>query len=172
MNTKIKNIKIGETFKLAGIEFIKLDEDERGVHVLAKECIGDSEFGKNSNFAGSKIKTDLENKFLEKLAGEIGEENVVPHTVDLTALNGDKMYDEVECKVSLLTLDAYRKYKQVLDGHHVDGWWWLATPDSKAYDRIVLCVSPSGNISNRNFFSILSYGVRPFCILKSSIFGS
>ena len=56
----------------------------------------------------------------------IGEENLLEHTVDLTANDGLKDYGEVKAKASLLTADRYRKYVQILDTVKMEDYWWLA----------------------------------------------
>ena len=101
-------------------------------------------------------------------------ENVCTVEVDLTSDDGLKDYGKVERRAASLTAEQYRKYVAVLDRHKPDAWWWLATPHSTAThgnEDWVKCVSPSGGIHYGHYFYGFN-GVRPFCILKSSIFVS
>ena len=91
--------------------------------------------------------------------------------MDLTSDDGLKDYGAVTRKVSLLTAEMYRSCVDVLDQHKPDCWWWLATPFSTPRHNEtdwVKCVSPAGSILYGGFSSDGS-GVRPFCILNSSI---
>ena len=103
----------------------------------------------------------------------MGAENLIGHTVDLTADDGLKCYGSVTRKMSLLTAEQYRKYVYLIDEHKLDKWWWLATAwSTPKHDDTswIKCVSPRGNI----YYGIYdrNSGVRPFCILKSNIFVS
>ena len=51
----LSEIKIGATFKVGGIEFIKLDELNGEAVVITKNSIGKSNFGSNNDFSKSKI---------------------------------------------------------------------------------------------------------------------
>ena len=98
---------------------------------------------------------------------------MVTFDVDLTSDDGLKDYGVIQRKAALMTADQYRKYVQILDRYKPDEWWWLATPHSTATHENadwVNCVSPAGNFD----YGFYDYqrGVRPFCILKSSIFVS
>ena len=130
------------------------------------------EFGENNNYGGSNVDKAC-CAFADELAGIVGEDNIVTHTVDLTSDDGLKDYGEVKRRASALTADRYRRYVEILDGFPVSLWWWLATAYSTKKhddDRWVKCVAPSGIVRYGGF----SYGrgVRPFCILKSDIFVS
>ena len=134
---------------------------------------GDTVFGENNNYVGSAVDKRCQ-EFEKALAECVGEDNIVSHTVDLTSNDGLKCYGITERKVSSLTADLYRKYVDILDTVKPDRWWWLATPWSTARhenDRWNLCVAPSGIIYG-DYYCGNDFGVRPFCILKSSIFVS
>ena len=112
--------------------------------------------------------------FGSKIAGIIGERNLITHSVDLTSDDGLKDYGKAQKKVSLLTCDHYRKFVEILDKYKLDKYWWLVTPystpkhDDEAW---IKCVSPRGFIYNDNC-SRDGRGVRPFCIFNSNIFVS
>ena len=167
----LSNIKDGEIFSIAGIEFIKFFDKDGITTVVAKDSIGDYRFGDNNNFAKSNIKKILEEDFLPKIAEEIGAENIVEHEVDLLSLDGSDKWGKVNCKVSLPTFDFYRQNVKVFDKHKLKGWWWTCTPDSTSEhynDNWAVCVSPCGFIINYGYDDNF-IGVRPFLTFLSSI---
>ena len=167
----LSNIKNGEIFSIAGIEFIKFFDTDGITTAVAKDSIGNYRFGDNNNFAESKIKKMLEKDFLSKIEAEIGAENIVEHEVDLLSLDGSDKWGKVKCKVSLPTFDFYRKNVKIFDKYKLDDWWWTATPDSTSEhynDFWLVCVSPNGRVSSSNFY-INNIGVRPFLTFVSSI---
>ncbi|MBR2870074.1 MAG: hypothetical protein IKB98_01650 [Clostridia bacterium] len=167
----LANIKDGEIFSIAGVEFIKFFDKDGITTAVAKNSLGDYRFGDNNNFAESSIKKMLEKEFLPKLEKEIGAENIVGHEVDLLSLDGSDKWGKINCKVSLPTFDFYRQNVKTFDKHKLDNWWWLVTPDttSEHYDdNWLVCVSPHGNFYN-NYFSNNNFGVRPFLTFVSSI---
>lgn len=172
-NTKLSDIKIGETFKLGKYEFIVLDRSKETTAVILKDLLYNAEkFGTSNNYNDSNVDV-LCHKFAEEIKGIIGANNLVEHTVDLTSDDGLKDYGKVRRYASLLTANLYRRYVEILDKYKVDKWWWLATAYStpKHGDKVwAKCVSPSGNIDYDGFSSFI--GVRPFCILNSNIFVS
>ena len=170
---KIKNVQDGQTFEIAGIEFIKFPATAEGVPVVARDLQKVMRFGKNNDLRTSEVLEWLQETFLPKIVAAIGEENLVSFQTDLTTLDGLKNYGHLESKVSLPTLDFYRENAEIFRNHKVNDWWWIATPES---DKPVsnpywtLCVSPAGNFDCGRCSG--SSGVRPFCIFKSSIFES
>ena len=172
--TLLAEIAEGETFKIGGYEFIVLEQTGDTTAVILKELYGEeTQFGENNNFSGSAVDGICE-KFADELAKLIGSDALIEHEVDLTADDGLKDYGTVNRRVSLLTAQQYREHVYTLDKHKLDAWWWLATPfTTKAHgiEYAVKCVAPSGCIGSLNYF--IDYnGVRPFCILKSTIFVS
>lgn len=166
----LAEIKVGETFKVADIKFIKFADESGHTVAVAKDCVFDSTFGGNNNFATSTLKSRLESEVLSKIENKIGAENIVEHEVDLLSLDGDDKWRKINCKISLPTFDFYRKNVKTFDEYKLDEWWWLATADTtdKHYnDNWITCVSPRGRvgINDCNFSS----GVRPFLIFASSI---
>ncbi len=167
---KLSEVKTGKTFTVAGIEFIKFSGDEEKTIAVAKDCVFDSSFGKNNNFAQSSILKQLRDEVLPKLEAAVGAENILEHETDLTSLDGLKTYGNVTSKISIPTFDFYRNNVSLFDEHKCDGWWWLATPDTTPEhlnDRWCRCVSPDGGINYGDYD--LNDGVRPFCIFVSSI---
>ena len=164
-------------FKIGEHEFIVLESDGERVCSLLKGTLGDNAFGDNNNYNGSEV-DKLCTEFADKVSAIVGADNLIPFNVDLTANDGLKDYGTIERRAALLTADQARRYVDVLDKHKLEDWWWLATPYSTPKhdnETWILCVSPSGFINNCTYLYCNYYGgigVRPFCILKSSIFES
>lgn len=167
---RLSAIEVGSTFKIGEYEFVVLEQSGDTTAVITKELLHTSkEFGKSNNYDGSYV-DDICNEFGKEIADFIGSENLIEHTVDLTADDGLKCYGSVKRKMSLLTANLYRRYVEVLDKYSVSKWWWTATAYStpKHNDSTwVKCVSPVGDF-NIGGYSIYG-GVRPFCILNSNI---
>ncbi len=171
---ELTKIETGKTFKIGDIEFIKFSDENGETVAVVKDVLFFSRFGNNNDLRSSDILKKLNDEFLPKLAEAIGEENICEFETDLTTLDGLKPYGVMKSKVSLPTFDFYRENVGIFDRHKVDSRWWLATPESaKPHDDPdwIVCVSPSGIIGYRYYY-FDSRGVRPFCILKSSIFVS
>lgn len=162
-------LSIGDEFQLAGTTWKILNIAGEGYVCLA-ESIGNKEFDSDdNNWATSKLRSYLNKEFLEKLEKEIGEGNVLGFERNLLSLDGQTEYGSCTDKVSLLTVDEYRKYRKYIP--NANKWWWLISPWSTPcndYSSTVAVVSPSGGINYDNCDG--SRGVRPFCILKSNIF--
>ena len=89
----------------------------------------------------------------------------------LTSLDGQTEYGTCEDYVSLITVDEYRKYRDLLP--NTGEYWWTLTADSTASNdnsRWVRVVSPRGYFSRSDCYYY--DGVRPVCIFSSSIFES
>ena len=165
----------GKIAHIGDYEFIVIKTDERlgTTSLLMKDALEeDVRFGSNNDFRTSDIKETLE-EFAKEISQIIGNDNLAEHIVDLTADDGLKCYGSIKAKMSLFTAQMVRENVEILDEFKLDKWWWTCTPYSTPKHETsswVKCVSPRGSISG------LSYpnrsAVRPFCIVKSSIFVS
>ena len=171
---KLPQPKIGDTIEIADMKWTVLDKTDQGFLCLAERIKDDMQFDSTcNNWEKSSLRKYLNTEFLQKLASEVGEENIVPIQRDLTSLDGQTEYGMCEDKVSLLTVDEYRIYRGFIPNTD-DYWWWLITPWSTPcnnYHRSVAVVSPSGYIFCCNYCNFRN-GVRPFCIFSSAIFES
>lgn len=167
-----EGLGIGDTFELADTTWKILDITSAGYICLA-DSIEDMKFDSDSNnWENSGLRSYLNGEFFEKMTAEIGLENIVPFERNLLSLDGQTEYGKCEDKVSLLAVDEYRKYRSLIPNTK-DYWWWLVSPWSTPcndYKKSVSVVSSAGCIGN--FICSRNYGVRPVCILKSSIFES
>lgn len=168
----LEGLGIGDTFELADTTWKILDITSAGYICLA-DNIEEMVFDSNSNsWENSDLRDYLNEEFFEKISAEIGEKNIIPFERDLLSLDGQTEYGKCEDKVSLLTVDEYRKYRSLIPNTE-DYWWWLISPWSTPcndYKRTVAVVSSAGGVCN----SLCSgnFGVRPVCIFSSSIFES
>lgn len=171
---QLKDIPVGETFKVGNLEFVVLEHESGTSAVILKEFWKASAFDDSSNdYKESEIRKQLNTDFYNELSSAVGEENIIEHVVDLTSDDGRKDYEYCTDKVSLLTCDKYRKYVLILDKYRPGSWWWLATAYStkdNGYSLSVRCVGNFGALYYMNCSN--DYGVRPFCIFKSNIFVS
>ena len=168
-----KNEKGEEIAHIGEYDFLVLERSGDTVAVILKTLYKENvRFGSNNNdFRGSDVQK-ICREFAERIASIVGTENIVEHTVDLTADDGLRDYGKIKEKCSLLTADLYRCYVDILDLDMLDQYWWLATPwSTQRHENLayVKCASPRG------FIGIAEYdvdycGVRPFLILKSDIF--
>lgn len=169
----LEGLGIGDTFELVDTTWKILDITSAGYICLA-DSIEERQFDSDSsNWENSNLRDYLNEEFLEKIAAEIGLENIVPFERDLLSLDGQTEYGKCEDKVSLLTVDEYRKYRSLIPNTK-DYWWWLVSPWSTPcndYYMSVAVVSSAGSIRD---FRCSNYGcgVRPVCIFSSSIFES
>lgn len=166
-------VKAGEAFEAAGIQFVRFRDEGGMTAVMPCESVFRSEFGDSADFKESDVLERLQKEFLPKIIEAVGEENVCTFKTDLTTLDGLKTYGEMESKISLPTLDFYRKNVDIFDLHKSRDWPWLATAwsaDPHWNTSLVLCVSPDGRVNRLNCYGDL--GVRPILYFVSSIFES
>ena len=170
---QLHGTKDGETFNLAGYEFIKFPSVNGETPIVMRDYAFISRFGANNDLRGSDVLKKLQTEILPKIIEAVGEENVCTFKTDLTTLDGLNTYGVIESKISLPTIDFYRAYGEIFNKYKPSRWCWLATPESaKPNDDTlwILCVSPSGCFDFDCFSN--DGGVRPILFLKSTIFES
>lgn len=164
--------KAGNQFELAGLKWKIIDVLDLGCMCLAEKSEKSMTFDSNCNdWRTSELRQYLNNDFLRKLEKEIGEENIIEFERDLLSVDGQKEYEKCKDKVSMLTLDEYRKCRSLIPNEEY--YWWLLTPWSTShsgYYTLTTVVLPSGLIDS--YYCSYSYGVRPVCIFSPSIFES
>ncbi len=166
----LAEIQVGNTCKTETMEHIVLEHLPDGKTVcIAKNIVERMIFDeKKGIYTDSNIRKHLNSKFLDELSAEVGAENIIEHTVDLTTVEGSKKYGSVQDKVSLLTCDLFRKYHDILEKYNLCTWWWLATPIAvPGWDDVVRAVRNIGILVYLYYYCV--GGVRPFYILNSSI---
>lgn len=165
---RINVLSAGERFSYKGFDFICLDPDcEGGVLAIMAEAWTGKEMqfdaGNNNNYATSSLRK----KLLSDLLPVLGVNNLLPHTVDLTADNGDDRYGTVTDKVFILSCDEYRKYRKYVP--LLNEWMWTCTPwwiNDAGYGSYVRSVYPAGDIYHNGADN--SNGVASACIFNPS----
>lgn len=165
--------EIGKVIELAGMEWMILNKTEDGYFAILNGFDGKSRaFDSDSNnWIESNLRHELNTTFRKEITEELGEDAVVEFDRDLLSLDGQTEYGHCKDKISLLSVDEYRKYRKLLP--NTGKWWWLLTPWSTPvndYSSTSTVVSPSGDV---DYYCCCSVnGVRPVCIFSSSIFES
>ena len=173
---ELSTLQKGNTFTMAGHDFIVLDHDylEKGyTAVISKDFWGKSvKFGDTRDYNKSNLKRIMDEAAM-KIEKEVGAENVLEHEISLVSVDMQNEFGSCSCKVRPLTFDEVRGFNNLLVNKELPDWYWTLTPWStkeRGWSNSIAVVSPSG------FFVYCSYGVfdgvRPFCILKSNIFVS
>lgn len=166
-----KCFTIGDTFELAGVNWKIIDITSDGYVCLA-DSIGDMKFdSENNDWRTSNLRKYLNEEFLKKIESEIGSGNLIEFERNLFSLDGQTEYGTCDDKVSLLTVDEYRKYRKLIP--NTGDWFWLISPWSTPcndFKNSVSVVAPAGDFDCISCYC--SCGVRPFCIFSSAIFES
>lgn len=165
----------GDVFEIGKNDFIVLEQMSFKTKVISKNFMAeDIVYDEDSrDYNESNLKKVIEDKIQPIIESEVGENNLVEHTVELTSVDMQHEFDDCKCKVRPITFDEARKYNNLLPNKELDDWWWTCTPWSTAereWKYNVAVVSSAGNFDYDGCFDC--NGVRPVCILKSNIFVS
>ena len=160
----------GEVFEKNGVKYIVCEHFEGGgTAVIRKECLKDDmKFGSTNNWAESNIRKFLNGEYLKNISDDFGQDNILDCEVDMLSLDGHDDYGRITDKVSVLTIDQYRKYHKFIG--NVDRCNWLSTPDSTPSGigaSGVQVVDDGGDVGWD--CSDCCSGVRPFFILNSPV---
>lgn len=160
-------VKPGSTIRIGEREYVVLGHGTDTTAVITKKPVKSMKFGSNSDYETSDIRRYLNGEFYRELRNAVGDKNIIEHKVDLTADDGTNRGVFCRDKVSIITTEQYRRYRAFLP--RMGESWWTATPVSKEKEYACgVCYVISGGALGW-FESVWSYGVRPFCILNSSI---
>lgn len=172
------DVKIGGIFRALGKEFVKLDADEHGCLVLAKDIWTRMPFrdGDDPEYPNdlrrSEIMPYLGNCLAEFTKNGTPLSTFIPLRIDLQDTTGQNEYGIFEVRIGLLTLRGYGKYWRLIP--KVDAPWWLATPygtpNCSPYtgsSSNVWLVNTDG--SSFNVWYYLSSGVRPVLCFSSAL---
>ena len=168
---ELSTLKAGETFSTGEHEWVVLEQSGDTTAVLLKDCLKDyRRFDASSNnWVTSELRKWLNNGFAKEIEQEIGKDNLVAHTPDLSTDDGSDDYasDGKKDKVSMLSCNSYRQYHKVIP--KIDSWYWTLTPlSSEVWESFVRFVSGYGALGDYGCNDDLG-GVRPFLIVKSNI---
>ena len=177
-STTLGNGKNGGIFKALGKEYVKLDADEHGSLVLAKDIWTKMPFrdGDDPECPNDLRRSDVM-KYLGNCLAEFTEKGTpldtfIPFKIDLQDTTGQTEYGTGEYRIGLLTLRQYGKYWRLIP--KVDTPWWLATPygtpncSPYTYDNHYVWSVDTDGSNDVSWYSN-SYGVRPAFILPSTL---
>ena len=146
----LKNAARGTAFDYAGQSWILLENDDGRALCLSKDIIETRAFdeGNCNNFAVASSKEYLNGAYLDNLLEDVNGPNAFLTTeLDLTTDDGLKDYGTCTVTIFLLTVDQYRRNRDVIP--NADDWWWLSTAfstKSNGYESLARGVLTDGNI--------------------------
>lgn len=180
-STTLGNVKNGGIFKALGKEFVKLDADEHGCLVLAKDIWTKMPFRDGddpecpNDLRRSDVMKYLSDRFTEFVQRGTPLDTFIPFKIDLQDTTGQTEYGTVEYRIGLLTMRQYGKYWRLIP--KVDTPWWLATPygtpNCSPYANVSYSVwGVKSDGSNVNWNCNFAYGVRPALYFPSTLWVS
>lgn len=168
----LKNTARGTAFDYAGQSWILLENDDGRALCLSKDIIETRAFdeGNCNNFAVASSKEYLNGAYLDNLLEDVNGPNAFLTTeLDLTTDDGLKDYGTCTVTIFLLTVDQYRRNRDVIP--NADDWWWLSTAfstKSNGYESLARLVLTDGSLSwDGAYYG--HYGLRPACYLDSDL---
>ena len=172
---KLSTLAPGDVFEIGKNDFIVLEQMSFETKVISKDFMAENiVYDEDSrDYNESNLKKVIEDEIQPIIESEVGENNLVEHTVELTSVDMQHEFDDCECKVRPITFDEARKYNNLLPNKELDDWWWTCTPwstEERGCSYSITVVSSAGYIYCN--YCDISNGVRPVCILKSNIFVS
>lgn len=172
---ELSTLAPGDVFEIGKNDFIVLEQMSFESKVISKDFMAENiVYDEDSrDYNKSNLKKVIEDEIQPIIESEVGENNLVEHTVELTSVDMQHEFDDCKCKVRPITFDEARKYNNLLSSKELDDWWWTCTPWSTAergWTRSIAVVSSAGGIDY--YGCVNDGGVRPVCILKSNIFVS
>lgn len=172
---ELSTLAPGDVFEIGKNDFIVLEQMSFETKVISKDFMAENiVYDEDSrDYNESNLKKVIEDEIQPIIESEVGENNLVEHTVELTSVDMQHEFDDCKCKVRPITFDETRKYNNLLPNKELDDWWWTCTPWSTAERgcKYSIAVVSSAGVIDFNHCSI-NNGVRPVCILKSNIFVS
>lgn len=169
----LKNAARGTAFGYAGQSWILLENDPAGRTLcLSKDITETRAFdeGNCNNFAVASSNKYLNGPYLDNLVDACNGANAfLESELDLTTDDGLKDYGTCTVTIFLLTVDQYRRNRDVIP--NADDWWWLSTAfstKSNGYESLARSVNSDGAL-RRNYAYRGSRGLRPACNLSSDL---
>ena len=168
----LKNAARGTAFDYAGQSWILLENDDGRALCLSKDIIETRAFdeGNCNNFAVASSKEYLNGAYLDNLLEDVNGPNAFLTTeLDLTTDDGLKDYGTCTVTIFLLTVDQYRRNRDVIP--NADDWWWLSTAfstKSNGYESLARFVRYDGSLY-WDYAYYGYFGLRPACYLDSDL---
>ena len=173
MKKALKTAARGTVFPYAGEKWVALEHEAGGRTLcLRLDLIPNKPFDENNcnNFATSSSKEWMNGPYLDNLIDAVkGPHAFLTTELDLTADDGLKDYGTCTVTIFSLTVDQYRRNRDVIP--NADDWWWLSTAYSTAsngYEHSARSVYSDGTLHRDSAYGGL-YGLRPACYLDSDL---
>ena len=173
MKKALKAAARGTIFPYAGEKWVALEHEASGRTLcLRLDLIPNKPFDESNcnNFATSSSKEWMNGPYLDNLIDAVkGPHAFLTTELDLTADDGLKDYGTCTVTIFSLTVDQYRRNRDVIP--NVDDWWWLSTAYSTAsngYEHSARIVDSDGTLSWNNAYNG-NDGLRPACYLDSDL---
>lgn len=173
MKKALKAAARGTVFPYAGQRWIVLEHDASGRTLCLSESIVEArafDEDNRNNFAEASSNRYLNGAFLDNLIEAVnGPHAFLPHELDLTSDDGLKDYGTTTVTIFLLTVDQYRRNRDIIP--NADDWWWLSTAVStvsNGYEHSARLVYTDGTLDGGNAY-YGDYGLRPACYLDSEL---
>lgn len=173
MKKALKAAARGTIFPYAGEKWVALEHEASGRTLcLRLDLIPNKPFDENNcnNFATSSSKEWMNGPYLDNLIDAVkGPHAFLTTELDLTADDGLKDYGTCTVTIFLLTVDQYRRNRDVIP--NADDWWWLSTAfstKSNGYKSLARLVCADGALG----WSVAccgGLGLRPACYLDSDL---
>lgn len=172
MKKALKTAPRGTAFNYAGQRWVVLEHNATGTLCLTEKIVEDRAFddGNCNDFSKSSSLRYLNGPFLDNLLEDVNGPNAFLTTeLDLTTDDGLKDYGTCTVTIFLLTVDQYRRNRDVIP--NADDWWWLSTAfstKSNGYESLARDVRSDGALSG-NYAYFGNLGLRPACYLDSDL---
>lgn len=168
-NKTLGSVAPGNIVTIGKRKYIVLGHGAETTALLDANSIDNRVFDdKGGDYKTSDVRKYLNDKYYKELCVTVGKDNIIKHKVNLEEDDGTNKGAFCEDFVSLITTTNYRRYREHIP---VAGYtWWTVTgvtTADKDYSRYVCCINSCG-LPNWDVCN-LKNGVRPFCILNSSI---
>lgn len=129
------SLKPGETFLIGEHEFIVLEQNKDGTtsviskNLMAENAVFDE---KSRDYNKSSLKKLIEGKIRPVILENVGDGNLVEHTVYLTSVDNQNEFGSLTCDVRPLTFNEARKYNDFLVNKDLPKHYWTIAPWSTA----------------------------------------
>lgn len=163
------SVKPGDTVTIGEREYIVLGHEKGTTAIIAKMPTKSMAFGKDGDYTKSDVRAYCNSEFYNELCKAVGKYNIIPHAVDLVADDGSNKGAGVIDNISILTNDLYRRYREFIPAIGFSCWTATrVTTLDKDYAHFVYIVYSYGGVLLWDGCGF-SRGVRPFCVLNSSV---
>ena len=172
MKKALKTAPRGTAFNYAGQRWVVLEHNATGTLCLTEKIVEDRAFddGNCNDFSKSSSLRYLNGPFLDTLIDAAGCSSAfLTSELDLTADDGLKDYGTCTVTIFLLTVDQYRRNRDVIP--NADDWWWLSTAVSTAengHEHSARLIVIDGSLGRNNAYYDY-HGLRPACYLDSDL---